>query len=138
MSIAGRSIDIKSISCVTAITLYNSIVIQHALYGCELWSNVTNTDIEKMEVGHRFYLKVIQSVTCRSRSVVVESMANSYSIRVIIDVKKLLFQGRLCRLQFDSMETICLWSACSKLIPQYYSCKDLRYCLRYFADYNKV
>ncbi len=101
MSIAGRSIDIKSISCVTATDLYNYIVIQSVLYGCELWSNLNNTDIERMEVGHRFCLKFIQSVPCRSCSVLVESMANSYSIRVMTNVKKLLFLGRLCRLQCD-------------------------------------
>ncbi len=45
MSVAGRSIDIKSIRCVTAINLHNSIVIERALYVCELWSNLTNTRI---------------------------------------------------------------------------------------------
>ncbi len=34
-------------------------VLSRALYGCELWYNLTNPDIAKMKVGHTSCLKYI-------------------------------------------------------------------------------
>ncbi len=42
-------------------------------------------------------------------------MANAYSIRVMVDVKKLLFLGRLCRLR----DIMAKWAFMERLFPTY-------------------
>ncbi len=78
-------------------------MLSRALYGCELWYNLTNSDIDKMEVGHRFCLKYMQSIPRRPTSGVVESMVDTYSMQTIIELKKMILLGRLCRLENSVM-----------------------------------
>ncbi len=53
----------------------------------ELRYNLTHSDVDKMEVAHRFCLKHIQSIPrgCRSAVTVVESMVDIYSIHGLND-----------------------------------------------------
>ncbi len=64
---AVSELDRKSMSCVSAVKLYKLIVLSPSLYGCELWYNLRNSDMDMMDVGDRFCLKYIQSIPRRSR-----------------------------------------------------------------------
>lgn len=85
----------------TAKHLYETIVLPKALYGCELWSNLLQKDIEQLEVAHRFCLKVIQSLPKLARTDVILSALGMLPIEAEIDKRKLIFFGQLCRLDTD-------------------------------------
>ena len=93
-------------SCLTAIKLYKTIVPPRSLYGAELWFKITNDQLKKLERAHRFCLKIIQAMPKRTKTCIVQCMVNVFSLEAYIDLKKLLFFGRLCRLD------------CSKLAKQ--------------------
>jgi hypothetical protein len=98
MSIVGSGVRPTGLSCVTVIKLYKTIVLHRSLYGAELWSKLTKENITKLEKAQHFCLKVVQTLPNRTKSVIVQAMVNIYSIETCIDIKKLQFMGRLCRL----------------------------------------
>jgi hypothetical protein len=98
MALIGSGVNLNKVSCVTALKLYERIVLPRALYGSELWYKLSKDDVSKLEIAHRFCLKTIQSFPKRTRTVIAQSMINSQSVETHIDYKKLLFVGRLCRL----------------------------------------
>ena len=101
MSIVGSGINPAGMSCLTAVKLYNSIVLPRGLHSAELWFKISNVNLKQLETVHHFCLKLIQNLPKRTKSVVVNSMVNMYSLETIIDIKKLLFLGRMCRLNCD-------------------------------------
>ena len=103
MSIVGSRVNLMELSCSTAVKLYHTIVLPRGLYGAELWYKLTKDDLSKLDVAHRFCLKTIQSFPKRAKSVIVERMAKCHDIEAYIDKKKLLFVGRLCRLQWSML-----------------------------------
>ena len=47
---------------ITAAKLYSSIVLPRALFGCELWNDITKSDTRHLESTHHFCLKRIQNL----------------------------------------------------------------------------
>lgn len=82
----------------TSVKLYNAIVIPKALFGAELWNVLTVAQVKKLEVLHRFCIKRMQGFHRRTRSDVACGMLGCLSIESIIDKRKLIFLGSLCRL----------------------------------------
>jgi hypothetical protein len=91
------------LSCVTVIKLYKTIVLPRSLYGAELWSKLTQENITKLERAQHFCLKVVQTLPNRTKGVIVQAMVNIYSIETCIDINKLQFMGRLCRLDHGKL-----------------------------------
>ena len=87
----------------TSLKMYNCIVVPKALYGCELWDKVTQSDILKLEKAHRFCLKSVQSIPKRSRTVITLSLLGAKPIEYEIDKRKLIFLGQLCRHSVDHL-----------------------------------
>ena len=103
MSIIGSGVNLPELSCMAAIKMYKTVVLPRALYGVELWHKITQADLSKLEVAHRFCIKIIQSFPKRTSSLIAESMADCQSIETYIDKKKLMFLGRLCRLRHNRL-----------------------------------
>jgi len=59
LSKCNSGIHAENLNPLTSRTIYKSVVIPKALYGCEMWSYLSNTDIAKLEWAHRFCLKCI-------------------------------------------------------------------------------
>ena len=68
------------------------------LYGCELWNNLTKQEWLLLERTHRFICKYIQGLPRLTRTDKCTSLLGWTSIESIIDMKKLLFLGRLCNM----------------------------------------
>jgi hypothetical protein len=98
MSIKCSGTNSTGMSCLTAIKLYRTVVLPRCLYGAELWLNLTDDHLKQIEIAHHFCLKIIQAMPKRTKTCIIQSMVNVYSIETYIDLKKLLFMGRLCRL----------------------------------------
>ena len=61
---------------------------------------MTESDVLTMERAHRFCIKYMQGLHRRTRTDIALSMIAIYSIESVIDFKKLISFGQLCRLNF--------------------------------------
>ena len=89
MSIAncGLFSDLNPLTC---IKLYRSVVLPKALYGCESWSNLSDSTTTQLERAHRFCIKFMQGFGLRTRTDI-----SPLNQRLIL--KKLSMLGQLCR-----------------------------------------
>jgi hypothetical protein len=86
MAIVGSGAE--GLSCCSAVKLYKTIVLPRGLYGAELWSNISRTNLDIAERAHRFCLKFIQHLPKRTKTIIVQSMINMYGLETYIDKKK--------------------------------------------------
>ncbi len=98
MSLIGCGIKENGLTPLTAIRLYQTIVLPRALHGCELWSNLSQNNVMELERIHRFCLKKIQHFPRQTRTDKVLGMSGFKSLKNHIDQAKLIFLGRLCNL----------------------------------------
>ena len=96
MSIAncGLFSDLNPLTC---IKLYRSVVLPKALYGCESWSNLSDSSIIQLERAHRFCIKYMQGFGIRTRTDIALGLLGVLSLESEIDFKKLNILGQLCR-----------------------------------------
>ena len=83
---------------ITCNKIYRSVVLPKALYGCENWANLSDSERVTLERAHRFCVKHMQSLNIRTRTDVALSLLGIYPIENEIDFKKLILFGQLCRL----------------------------------------
>jgi exonuclease III len=79
----------------TLIRLYQSIVQPSALFGCELWGYMSETERTMLERMQRFCSKIIQQLNRRTRSDICCSLLGLWSAESYIDKAKLSFLRRL-------------------------------------------
>jgi hypothetical protein len=97
-SITNSGLHPNGLSPITFKTIYSSIILPRALYGCELWNNYTDSDIENLEKSHRFCLKTIQSFAMSTSTQYTLAALDMNSIEINVEFRKLTFLGQLCRL----------------------------------------
>lgn len=79
-------------------SLWRTVGIPSALYGCELWTNMSINEINSLERCQRFNAKRIQGLDQKTRSEAATGSLGLWSMEGQIDKAKLLYLGRLCRL----------------------------------------
>ncbi|MCG8044308.1 MAG: reverse transcriptase family protein, partial [Candidatus Thiodiazotropha endolucinida] len=79
-------------------SIYETVVLPKALYGCEMWMNITHSDMLKLERSHRLCLKAIQCVDRQTRTTVALGLIGSINIQYEIEKRKANLFGQLCRL----------------------------------------
>ena len=62
LSICNSGIHPENLNPLTSRTIYKSVVIPKALYGCVIWSNLSNTDIAKLEGHIGFVLNICRDL----------------------------------------------------------------------------
>ncbi|KAH3693536.1 uncharacterized protein LOC127862565 [Dreissena polymorpha] len=98
LSICSSGFNPSSLSPITLRTIYQSVVVPKALYGCELWTVIGASDMLRLERSHRFCIKSMQQFHSLTNTDFALASINVNSIENIIDRKKLVFFGQLCRL----------------------------------------
>ena len=78
--------------------IYESFVLPRALYGSELWSNLSQNDIMLLERSHRLCIKTMQNMDRNTRTCVALSSIGIMSLNYMIVKRKLTLIGQLCRL----------------------------------------
>ena len=81
--------------------IYRCIVLPKALYGCENWSQQTETDILTVERAHRYCIKYMQGLHIRTRTAIALSLIGAYTVESEIDFKKLILFGQFCSPRLD-------------------------------------
>ncbi|CAG2226579.1 unnamed protein product [Mytilus edulis] len=98
ISIMNSGVHPAILNTSTCLKIVNQLAYTRALYGCELWNNLTKSELLLLERAHRFVCKAVQGLPKRSRSDKCTSLLGWLCIECYIDKCKLLFFGRLCRL----------------------------------------
>ena len=91
---------------VCGINLWLTIGLPTMLYGCELWSNMTKSDLETLERVNRFAAKRIQGLAPSTRSEAAIGSLGLWTIEGYIDKLKLLFLYKLISLSPSTIEKI--------------------------------
>ena len=78
--------------------IYKTIVLPKALYGCELWSNMSQTDMLLLERSHRLCLKTMQGIGRYTRTYITVNLLGSLNVQFEIEKPKTSLLGQLCRL----------------------------------------
>ena len=92
LAIGTKGIGLNPIN---SATLLKSIVLPRSLYGAELWNNLSGNEITVLERMLCFCCKIIQNLDKRCRSDMCRSMLGFYQMKGQIDLRKLLFLGRI-------------------------------------------
>ena len=87
----------------TAMKLYYRSVLPHSVFGCELWNDISKSDIHQLEIAHHFCLKRAQGLPHLTRSDMVTGLVGAASLEACIDLQKLSFFGQLCRTQANKL-----------------------------------
>ncbi|CAG2214579.1 unnamed protein product [Mytilus edulis] len=103
LSVLNSGIHPSILNPLTCSKIILQICYSKALYGCELWNNLTQTELTMLERSHRFVCKIIQGLPKRTRSDKCTSLLGWFSVESIINRCKLLFFGRLCRLKSSAL-----------------------------------
>ena len=98
LSITNIGFPVNCLNPISLRTIYISIVVPKTLYGCEVWDTLSTTDMQSLESSHRFCIKYIQSMLRNTSSNLALCALNLLPIETVIDQRKLVFLGQLCRL----------------------------------------
>ena len=93
--------DISRVTPASITYLYKTIVLPSILYGCELWNHTHNEDLRRLNMLQRGIIKQILGLPKLTQSDVCKQLLNILQISAEIDYRKLLFLGRLCRMNTD-------------------------------------
>ena len=97
-SLMNCGIHENGISPLTSYKMYKSLVLPKALYGCELWSDLSQAQLLRLERSHRFCIKSIQNISTITRTDIALSMLGCFPLIREIDYRKLTFFGQICNL----------------------------------------
>ena len=78
--------------------IVRQICFAKALYGCEIWGHISDTEILMLERAQRYICKTIQGLPKLTRTDMCLSLLGWKPIHAIISEKKLLFFGQICNL----------------------------------------
>jgi hypothetical protein len=104
----------------TGLKLYKTIVMPSSLFGCELWTELSNTEILMLERMQRFCAKVIQKLGRQTRSNICCKMLALPSLKSYIDGAKLKFWHRISQLKSTAVSQRILLQRLfqAKLLPE--------------------
>ena len=91
LSLINCGLHPKGVTPSTLLTIYKSIVLPKALFGCEFWNTMSISDIRKLEIAHRFCVKFIQNLPIYAKTDIALNALGITSIESQIDYRKLNF-----------------------------------------------
>ena len=95
-SIISMEESLGDINPIVLASIVNKVCIPVTLYGSELWNNLSNTDIVKLERFIRLAAKRVQHMPTYTRTDIALSLLGWYPIETQIDKRKLNFLQKLC------------------------------------------
>lgn len=88
---------------VAGVKLYKTVVQSSFLYGCEMWTNMTQSNKKDIDVFHHYCIKKLQYLPVQTRSAMCESLLGLGSLTAEIEIRKLLFFHKI-----TTMQEICI------------------------------
>jgi len=103
MSILGPGLQPHKFNPISSNRIYRTVCLPRALYGSELWCNLSQQNIKILERAHRFCLKRMQGFGRLTRTATVQAMIGSISLKGFLEKQCLLFFGQLTRMPENSL-----------------------------------
>jgi hypothetical protein len=103
LGLVGAGVRPRGLNPITSSRLYKVIVLPRFLYGCELWTNLSQKNLIQLETVNRFCIKQMQGLSIRTRSVIALGLLGLYPIELEIDRRKLTFWANTHRLPEKSL-----------------------------------
>ena len=97
-ALAGHGIHPQGVNPLVSCELYKKVVMPTVLYGAELWNNLTQTDISKINIFQHFIPKKIQGFPISVRSDIAESMLGLYRLSSAVEKQKMMFLHKILSL----------------------------------------
>ena len=91
----GLGLHPTGLNPLTSTSLYQKIIVPCALYGSELWNNMTQNDINIINRLQHFIVKTIQGFPIRTRSDICESMLGLNRLSSEVENRKLMFLHKI-------------------------------------------
>lgn len=103
-SLMSSGIRPGGINPIVGANVWLTIGLPRMLYGCELWNNLTQTEIDILNRTNRFAAKRLQGLGPQTKSEAAIGSIGLWNIEGYIDKRKLLFLGNLCRAETNSVQ----------------------------------
>ena len=117
--------------------IYESIVLPRALYGCELWGNLSQSDSLLLERSQRLCIKSMQNMNRNTRTYVALSLFGTSSLKYVIHKRKLTLFGQLCRLDtFYAAKRLFLYRITSQFLFEDITCGFIPDLFQLLKDYD--
>jgi len=104
-AISAQGLHPYGLTPITPISLYKKIVIPIALYGSELWNNMSSSEMGIANKLQHYIVKKIQGFPRKTRSDICESMVGFYKLFFDVIIRKLLFLHKKLSLDINSTTT---------------------------------
>ena len=103
--------------------IYQTVVLPRALYGCEFWHDLSESQRLHLERSHRLCVKTMQGIDQRTRSCVALNLLGIPNLESEIMKKKCTLFGQTCRLDpYYSVKRIVLHR-----LTSHYFLNDVKY-----------
>ena len=99
----GLGVHPLGLNPITSASLYKKIIVPTALYGSELWNNMSQNDTNSINRLQHFIVKLIQGFNIRTRSDMCESMLGLCRLSAEVEIRKLLFVHKILLMQNESI-----------------------------------
>ena len=100
---AAQGVHAQGINPLLSADLYSKVVVPIALYGSELWSNMTATELNTISRFQHYAVKRIQGLPTSTRSDMAESMLGLNRLPSQIESRKLMFLHKILSLASNSV-----------------------------------
>jgi len=100
---AAQGVHAQRINPLLSADLYSKVVVPIALYGSELWSNMTATELNTISRFQHNAVKRIQGIPTSTRFDMAESMLGLNRLPAQIESRKLMFLHKIVSLASNSV-----------------------------------
>ena len=83
-----------------AIRIWQNVILPCALYGCNVWCELSTKEYDMLERVQKYFSKKVQGLSKRSNSTVARSCLSLIPIKSYIEQRTLIFLGRLIHADF--------------------------------------
>ena len=90
-SIVSQGVHPYELNSLVSVSLYSKIVVPTALYGAELWNNLTANDVTSINRFQHFVVKNLQGFPSHTRSDMAGSMLGLHKLMLEVNKRKLMF-----------------------------------------------
>ena len=87
-AMSAQGVHAQGVNPKVSVDIYSKVIIPIALYGSELWSNLTQLDISAISRFQHYAIKRIQGLPTPTRSDMAEAMVALYRLPSHIDLRK--------------------------------------------------
>ena len=116
-SLYTTGLHINGLNPIASVKIWKHDILTSSFYGCELFFDISDYNINKMEKVQRMFARRAQGLDQRSPSVLTTATLGLMPLQTYIDKCKLLLLGRLCRQQTNHItKQIFLWKLGQYLI----------------------